>query len=117
MKCTLSLPDGDLAIEAEAATALFRILQEALTNIARHSEAAEFSVRLAEEGGLLRLEVLDNGRGFQERQPASGGSLGILGMKERAFLLGGRLTIGNAPGKGASVTAVIPRRRTTGSSD
>ena len=110
-KCALDLPREDLAIEPEVATALFRILQEALTNIARHAEATEFSVRLGEESGLLRLEVRDNGKGFHEAQLASGGSLGILGMKERALLLGGRLTISSAPGEGATVTAWIPGRR------
>jgi PAS domain S-box-containing protein len=108
-KCALELPPGDLAIDSEAATALFRILQEALTNIARHAEATEFSLRLAESDGGLCLEVRDNGKGFNEAQLAPGGSLGILGMRERALLLGGRLNIRGSPGEGAAVTAWIPR--------
>jgi signal transduction histidine kinase len=108
-KCALDLPPADLAIDSEAATVLFRILQEALTNIARHAEATEFSVWLAESDGALCLEVRDNGKGFQEARLAHGGSLGILGMRERALLLGGRLTIRSSPGEGATVTVWIPR--------
>ena len=110
-KCTLDLPREDLVTEPEAATALFRILQEALTNIARHAEATEFGVRLGEESGLLRLEVRDNGKGFHEERLPAGGSLGIVGMKERALLLGGGLTIVSAPGEGAMIAAWIPGRR------
>ena len=108
-KCALDLPPADLAIDSEAATVLFRILQEALTNIARHAEATEFSVRLAESDGALCLEVRDNGKGFQEARLAHGESLGVLGMRERALLLGGRLTIRSSPGEGAVVTVWIPR--------
>jgi signal transduction histidine kinase len=115
-KCALELPPGDLAIDSEAATALFRILQEALTNIARHAEATEFSVRLAEGDGGLCLEVSDNGKGFNEAQLAPGRSLGFLGMRERALLLGGQLTIRSSPGEGAAVTVWIPGRE-TGASD
>ena len=110
-KCTLDLPREDPVTEPEAATAMYRILQEALTNIARHAEATEFSVRLGEESGLVRLEVRDNGKGFQEARLPAGGSLGIVGMRERALLLGGRLTIVSAPGEGAMLTAWIPGRR------
>ncbi len=110
-KCTLDLPREDPVTEPEAATAMYRILQEALTNIARHAEATEFSVRLGEESGLVRLEVRDNGKGFQEARLPAGGSLGIVGMRERALLLGGRLTIVSAPGEGATLTAWIPGRR------
>ena len=109
MKYALDLAPGNLAIDTGTATALFRILQEALTNIARHAEATEFSVWLAESDGALCLEVRDNGKGFQEARLAHGGSLGILGMRERALLLGGRLTIRSSPGEGATVTVWIPR--------
>ncbi len=117
MKCALETPREDLAIDPEAATALYRILREALTNIARHAEATEFGVRLAEDDGGLRLEVRDNGRGFHEAQLAHGRSLGILGMRERALRLDGRLTIASSPGEGAAVIAWIPagRRKAQGS--
>jgi len=109
-KCALELPPRDIAIEPETATALFRILQEALTNIARHAEATEVVVRLAGEAEDVRLEVRDNGKGFDNEQLDSARSLGLLGMAERAGLLGGGMSIESSPGKGATVTAWIPWR-------
>jgi signal transduction histidine kinase len=108
IECYVSLPEADLEMDGEHATALFRILQEALTNVARHAKATQVIVRLSEEEGDLSLEVRDNGRGIPEEQFASGRSLGILGMRERALLLGGGVTINSAPGTGTSVRVRIP---------
>jgi PAS domain S-box-containing protein len=110
LKCVLDLPPTDLDVERDAATALFRIFQEALSNIARHAEATEFGVRLAEADGGLSMEVRDNGRGFLEAQVSQRTSLGLLGMRERAALLAGRLTVRSSPGAGATVTVWIPTR-------
>jgi len=107
-ECRLVLPLDDNAIDREPATALFRILQETLTNIARHANATRVDVRLAKEGGGLTLEVHDNGTGIREEQLAADGSLGILGMRERALLLGGELAISGAPGEGTTVKVRIP---------
>jgi signal transduction histidine kinase len=70
-------------------------------------------VRLGEENGDIVLEVCDNGRGVSEEQLSTGRSLGILGMRERALLLGGELTIHGAPGKGTTVKLRIPDIRRT----
>jgi signal transduction histidine kinase len=110
-KCALELPPRDIAIEPDTATALFRILQEALTNVARHAEATEVVVRLAGEADGVRLEVRDNGKGFDNGQLEPRRSLGLLGMTERALLLGGRMSIESSPGKGSTVTAWMPRGR------
>ena len=110
-KCALELPREESATELRVATALVRILQEALTNIARHAKATKSSVRLAEDGDGVWLEVRDNGKGFHEGSLSPGRSLGILGMRERAFLVDGRLTIISSPGEGATVTAWAPVRR------
>jgi PAS domain S-box-containing protein len=107
-KCQLDLPQEDIAIDQERATALFRIFQETLTNVARHANATEVKVRLAKEDGHLTLEVHDNGKGASEKQLSAGSSLGILGMRERALLLGGELTITGAPGEGTIVRVRIP---------
>ena len=107
-KCQLDVPQDDVVIEQERATALFRIFQETLTNVARHANATEVDVRLVEEKGNLTLEVHDNGRGVREEQLSAGSSLGILGMRERVLLLGGELTIAGAPGKGTTVRVRIP---------
>jgi signal transduction histidine kinase len=99
------------AVEPERAIAIFRIFQETLTNVARHADASEVKVRLAKEGGELTLEVHDNGKGISKDTLASGKSLGILGMRERAMLLGGELTISGPPGSGTTVSVRIPEAR------
>jgi two-component system sensor histidine kinase UhpB len=110
-KCRLDLPQADVAIDQDRATALFRIFQETLTNVARHANATEVNVRLAEENGDLTLEVHDNGQGLSEEQLSGGGSLGILGMRERALLLGGELKIKGSPEKGTTVRVRVPPAR------
>lgn len=107
-KCRLDLPQEDLVIDQEPATALFRIFQETLTNVARHAGATEVSVRLAKDDGNLTLEVHDNGQGVSREELSAGSSLGILGMRERALLLGGELTITGAPGEGTTVRVRVP---------
>jgi signal transduction histidine kinase len=107
-KVHVSLPGTDIAIDRERATALFRILQETLTNVARHANATEVSVRLAQEDGMLILEVRDNGKGIREEELSANNSLGILGMRERAVLLGGELIISGVPGLGTTVRVQIP---------
>jgi signal transduction histidine kinase len=108
-KCLLELPTDDLVVDQDKATAIFRIFQEMLTNIARHAEANEVRARLAAEGGNVTLEVRDNGKGIPKEKLRKGGSLGILGMRERATLLGGDLTITSSPGQGTAVIVRIPQ--------
>jgi PAS domain S-box-containing protein len=110
-RCRLDLPQDDIAVDPEQATAIFRIFQEALTNVARHADASEVNVRLAKEGSDLTLEVHDNGKGIAGGKLSTFGSLGILGMRERAMLLGGELTISGPPGNGTTVRVRIPEAR------
>ncbi len=112
-KCQLDLPQDDVVISKDCATALFRIFQETLTNVARHANATEANVRLAENDGNLTLEVHDNGGGVSEEQLAAGSSLGILGMRERARLLGGEVTIAGTLGAGTTVRVRIPETHPT----
>jgi len=107
-RCRLVLPKHDIIIDPPLATALFRILQETLTNVARHADATQVDVRLAQEGDFFILNVRDNGKGISDDQLTAGSSLGILGMRERAVLLGGQLTIRGAPGDGTTVTVRVP---------
>lgn len=90
--------------------ALYRIVQEALTNVRRHSTAKRVEVRLAEETGAYRLVVRDDGVARRDAEAPESGGRGLLGMRERAELLGGHLTAGPATGGGFEVRAEIPAR-------
>ncbi len=92
-------------------TAFFRIFQETLTNIIRHAGAAKVEVRLVEAGDNFILEVKDNGRGISETEIDNTKSLGLLGIRERAMLLGGEVRFRGEPGKGTTVSVRIPRPR------
>jgi two-component system sensor histidine kinase UhpB len=89
-------------------TILFRILQEALTNIARHSGATEVHVTLEDNGDSISLEVRDNGRGISKKQVEDHQSLGIIGMRERVQYLSGSLAISGKRGQGTTVRIVLP---------
>jgi len=117
IQCQVGLPEMKLVIDPGHATALFRIFQETLTNIARHAGATHVKIGLSHESGYVSLEVRDNGRGIGEDQLSGFGSLGILGMRERALLLGGEFTIAGDPGSGTIVRVRIPladRRQAAG---
>lgn len=95
-------------VASNASTAMFRIFQETLTNVARHAKATRAEVVLQKQRDRLVLLIRDNGRGFDQADPSLSKSLGLLGMRERAAILGGRVNISSAPGKGTTVTAWIP---------
>jgi signal transduction histidine kinase len=96
----------------DLATTFFRIFQETLTNIIRHAGATHVMVHLKEAAGRIILDVKDNGRGISSKEIFNTRSMGLLGMKERAALLGGTFKIGPGPnGKGTLATVSIPLRR------
>jgi signal transduction histidine kinase len=108
--CEVALDDDLPLLEGGAATALYRVAQEALTNVARHAQATRVAVALAAAGGELSLRVEDDGRGLAE--VASGAaSLGLLGMRERAAELGGDVTFSPGAGGGTRVELRIPLGR------
>jgi signal transduction histidine kinase len=90
-------------------TAFFRIFQETLTNIIRHAKASKVEVRLTETASHVVLQVRDNGRGISEEEIHNTKSIGLLGMRERAALLGGEVQVRGEPGKSTTVTVRIPR--------
>jgi PAS domain S-box-containing protein len=94
----LTLPEEDIALDQTCATGMFRIFQEALTNVLRHAMAQCVAVRLAQEPDALVLEIADDGQGITPAQLADRQSLGLLSMRERALLLGGSVTIGGESG-------------------
>jgi PAS domain S-box-containing protein len=95
-------------VASNASTAMFRIFQETLTNVARHAKATLVEVVKQKRRDRVVLMIRDNGRGFDQADPSLSKSLGLLGMRERAAILGGRVNISSAPGKGTTVTAWIP---------
>ncbi|TGJ99492.1 GAF domain-containing sensor histidine kinase [Leptospira semungkisensis] len=108
--CELSVKAENLPGDKEYSIALFRIFQEALTNIARHADASRILISLEEEAHFLILRIEDNGVGISQTQLKDHKSLGLVGMRERAIVLGGELTVLGQKGKGTSVVVKIPLR-------
>jgi PAS domain S-box-containing protein len=96
-------------VSEELETAAYRMVQEALTNVARHAGVSEVTVRVGRDAGMLRLQVVDHGAGFDCNGALRGRHTGgLAGMRERAVLLGGRMTVESAPGAGTHLTAEFP---------
>lgn len=106
--CACTASTEDIRLDPAPATAVFRICQEALTNVARHASATTVTVSLEDKPGHLVLTVQDNGVGIPEEKVTDPQSLGLLGIRERASLFGGRLSIKGSPGKGTTVTLYLP---------
>lgn len=109
--CRFELKLDPVALAPEVATAAFRILQEALTNICRHAKASEVRVELVRRASSLVLTVADNGCGFNPAGTRRRGAFGLAGMGERAAALGGKLEIDSAPGRGTVLSVAIPLRQ------
>ena len=105
----VNTPPGDLT--KAVTTAVFRIYQEALTNVFRHAGATEVSLQLSRRDGSIIAEIRDNGKGIDEASISSYKSFGIMGMRERAYSLGGEVYIEGEPGKGTVVRADIPLKQ------
>jgi len=111
IKCDFTTEGEDLNLDRDLATGVFRILQEALTNVARHANATKVKVRLNERDGQLLLQVRDNGNGIKEKQITHPKSFGLIGMRERARSWNGSVKIDGISGKGTTVTVSIPLNR------
>jgi PAS domain S-box-containing protein len=106
--CHLKTPPEEPALQVEAVTAVFRIFQEAMTNIARHAGASEVHIQLEFQPQALALEIRDNGKGIQALDLFGTCSLGVLGMQERARQLGGEVVFRAGIGGGTIVALQIP---------
>jgi PAS domain S-box-containing protein len=106
--CDADVPDLPTELAPEVATALYRICQEAMTNVVRHAQAAHVRVRLDVGRDHATLEIEDDGRGIDPRRVATPLALGMLGMVERAKALGGDVSFRRGPARGTVVTATIP---------
>lgn len=108
IRCRLAWEVKSEPAERTRQLAMFRILQEALTNVARHAHAGAVRIGLRQRGRMLTLTVRDNGRGITKAELTSVESIGLLGMTERARLLGGRVSIAGARGRGTTITVKVP---------
>ncbi len=108
IQCNLRAEVGDISLDSESSTAVFRVFQETLTNVARHANATQVEVQVEEQEGQLILQVHDNGRGISEEEISGSKSLGLVGMQERIHLLSGELDIRGVPEQGTTVLVRIP---------
>jgi signal transduction histidine kinase len=108
LKCHLINNAKEIELDREKATAVFRILQEILTNVLRHAGATNVYVKLGRTKHYFEVEVKDDGRGITESQRLNSRSLGLLGMKERALLVGGDVRVTGKEGAGTTVVVRVP---------
>jgi two-component system sensor histidine kinase UhpB len=107
ISCAFSSNEKEIDLSLDHATALFRIFQEALTNISKHAKASQVTVRLQRNNREVSLTIADNGRGIAQADRQKPQSFGLRGMSERAKALGGNVTLSDAPGGGTLVTIKI----------
>jgi PAS domain S-box-containing protein len=105
-RCDCSVENLDLS--REQSIAVFRILQEALTNILRHAQATSTDITMKAGNGEFVLTIMDNGRGITEDEKSGARSLGLLGMRERAHLIGGKIDVTGVEGEGTVITVQVP---------
>ena len=106
--CRLQVRPPDIELAEPHASALYRILQESLTNVARHARASRVDVTLEQLDGELRLTVSDDGQGFRPAEARAQKTYGLLGLRERTVLLGGEASVASEPGRGTTVEVRIP---------
>jgi len=107
VRCDLAVGSG-LELADPYATTVFRVLQECLTNVAKHAGASHVRVTLERDAEGVTLTVADDGRGFDSGAPAAAGSFGLIGLRERAYLVSGEVAIESSPGKGTRVSLRLP---------
>ena len=108
VRCEVRSDLVDERLDRDLATGMFRIFQEALTNVGRHAEASRVEVALTRQGRTLLLTVRDDGKGIPSEGPSRAHSMGLLGMRERARRLGGSLTLSGRAGEGTEVVVTVP---------
>jgi PAS domain S-box-containing protein len=108
VRCRIAGSVGEDALTSEQTTAVFRIVQEALTNVVRHANASAVKISMRQTSRSTSLTIADNGRGINPKALADPVSIGLLGMRERAQLIGAKLSISGRPGKGTAVVVTVP---------
>ncbi len=110
INCELKIESGDIRIDADCSTTIFRILQEALTNIIRHAKSKKVIVKFYLDKGCLHLDVLDNGIGMDIKKISTRPTYGLTGMRERVRALKGEVSIESTTGKGTTIRVMIPHK-------
>jgi signal transduction histidine kinase len=108
LRCQVGVSGAGILLDRDAATAALRVVQEALSNVQRHARATHAAVSITRTAQVLTITVADDGRGISEQDAVSRESLGLIGMRERADLLGGTLAIGRRRSGGTAVTLTVP---------
>jgi len=115
IKCEVSLDSEEIKLDPELSISIFRIFQEALTNVVRHAHATKVKVRLSEKNGKLTMKVKDNGRGITEEEIYSPDSLGLVGMRERISPWEGQIKIMGTKNRGTTLSVTLPLKMSAGS--
>jgi PAS domain S-box-containing protein len=108
IRCTVSIADSDVALGEDRSIVLFRIVQESLTNVSRHASARNVQILLDHDAERIRLDVEDDGVGFDVEAARRKKTFGLLGIQERVIMLRGELSIASAPGRGTRVSVSMP---------
>jgi PAS domain S-box-containing protein len=108
IRCKITIEPKDITLDRDRNTAIFRIFQETLTNVARHAKASEVNASLKQRDGQIELKVRDNGKGITEGQISNPKSFGLIGIRERVKIFGGNSMLKGNPGKGTIMTVRIP---------
>ena len=108
LACDFSIDDPAIALPPTHSTAVFRIVQEALTNIAKHARGSHAAVAIRRSGEALEITIRDDGVGFPTDDPRKPESFGLLGLRERVSLLRGTASIQSAPGAGTTIVVTLP---------
>lgn len=111
IRCCLDMKMTDVKGDSHITTALYRIHQEALTNVGRHAQATKVEVSLTHKKNRIILEIKDNGRGIRNSDLSGSKSFGIIGMRERVYALGGDFDISGEPGRGTRIRVSVPLKR------
>jgi PAS domain S-box-containing protein len=108
ISCELAVNEPHLELPGEHATAVFRIVQESLNNVAKHAGASRVEITIEHTGSELTVSIRDDGSGFSPQDPRKAASYGLLGLRERASLLGGEASVTSAPGQGTWIEVRLP---------
>ena len=111
ISCKLISMMSKIDVEQSNNLNIFRIIQEALTNVMRHANASQVIIKIMKAGNSIRIEISDDGCGIKESTVSNPTTLGLLGMRERAELFGGKLSIAGKDGKGTKIILSIPQKK------